>query len=166
MKNKVYISKVNRYLHLDRKTKKRIIEGLQTEIQLALDNGESIDDILNQMGSAKDVADDYNKSYRSDPEYVAQRRYSILKRTALIAFIVAVAFFGVSLIGQTIFMNSDNVSQIGGISGPANVVKTESVISPLRWIDFIGKITFIPMVVFVFSTLYCFIVKIKKRKGG
>jgi nucleoid DNA-binding protein len=51
MNYNVYISKVKKHLRLDEKTRKRVIEDLKNEIQLALDNGESIEKYFEPYGA-------------------------------------------------------------------------------------------------------------------
>jgi len=102
----------------------------------------------------------------SDPDYQAQRRFTIVKRIAFVTLIIAVAFLGVSMIGRMVFFNSDYVSHVGGVSGPVNVETTKEIISPLRWLNAAGKIMPVALVVFVLSATYCIAAKIKKKRGG
>ena len=64
MTRKAYISKIKLNLQLDRKTKQRVIEGIQTEIQLLLDAGTTLEDAIEKLGSPKEVANEYNRSYK------------------------------------------------------------------------------------------------------
>lgn len=72
-----YAKQVKRHLYVDRKTKKRIIEGLMAEFEYALSNGETENEILTRMGAASQMAADYNSSYKNDPDYQANRKYAI-----------------------------------------------------------------------------------------
>ena len=64
-----YLRKVKANLHLDSKTKKRVIEGLRTEIEYATENGETIQEVLNRMGKPEKMALSYNESYKNDYSY-------------------------------------------------------------------------------------------------
>jgi hypothetical protein len=114
------------------------------------------------MGPEKDMAADYNHSYKSDPDYQAQRRFTIAKRIAFVTLIIAVTFLAVSMIGRMVFFNSDYVSHVGGVSGPVNVETTKEIISPLRWLNAVGKIMPVTLVIFVLSATYCIVAKIKR----
>ncbi|GEM_PF-6812213 len=60
MTHSTYIARIKRALRLDPKTKQRIIEGIQTEIQLSLDAGMTIDEAIEKLGQPREVANEYN----------------------------------------------------------------------------------------------------------
>ena len=130
-----YIAKIKRKLRLDRKTKQRVIEGIQTEIQLLLDAGVSIEGAIEKLGSPKEVAGEYNRSYKEDPVYRAKRRSYIFLRISVTTAIVATVLLALSLIGKYVFLHSGHVSTVGGVSGPDSITETVQVISPLFFLD-------------------------------
>ena len=84
MTRNTYIARIKRGLRLDPKTKHRIIEGIQTEIQLSLDAGMSIDEAIEKLGQPKEVANEYNQAYKNEPEYQAKRRAYRMKKSLIV----------------------------------------------------------------------------------
>ncbi len=84
MTRNTYIARIKRALRLDPKTKHRVIEGIQTEIQLSLDTGMTIDDAIEKLGQPREVANEYNQSYKNEPEYQAKRKAYRLKKGLIV----------------------------------------------------------------------------------
>lgn len=89
MTRRAFIAKIKRNLHLDSKTKNRVVEGIQTEIQLSLDAGLSINEAIEKLGQPKDIAGEYNRSYRDEPDFQSMRKVYRLKKV-LVAFAVII----------------------------------------------------------------------------
>lgn len=159
-----YLAKVKFHLRVDKKTKNRIIDGLRTEMEYAIENGESSDELFKRMGSPEEMARSYNNTYKKDPDYQKRKRYRIAKAISLTSLIItAIAALAVIIVGVSL-MDNYSVSQIGGVSGPTT---SETVNTPLTFLDLIrstGKYIAIPIIVFVSSTIYCLIEKIQNRK--
>lgn len=164
MKYNQYITTLKRHLRVDRKTKKRIIKSLYEEVQFSLDNGENIDDILNRMGSADRMAKDYNESYKEDPIYQKHRKYIIIRRIAIVSLLTAVVLLLVSVSVQFYILNSSFVSQVGGVSEPNSVETTSQTVGIIHLLKNTNKIVPFALIVFVLSTIYCIITRIKKKK--
>ena len=122
MNRDTYVKTISRKLRLDPGTRKRVIEGIQTEIQLLLDKGSSFNAAQDIIGPPDKVAEDYNSAYASDPEY--HRRFRLYMASKTIAFILvaAVILNGVYWIGRYLLFHGRNISQVGGADGPANVI--------------------------------------------
>lgn len=121
-----YLRKVKANLHLDSKTKKRVIEGLRTEIEYATENGETIQEILNRMGKTEKMALSYNESYKNDYSYQKKRKYSIAKNISIISLLIMIALLLISVfIGM---QNGGNysISYFGGVSNPISVEITNN----------------------------------------
>ena len=159
------IAKIKRKLRLDRKTKQRVIEGIQTEIQLLLDAGVSIEGAIEKLGSPKEVAGEYNRSYKEDPVYRAKRRSYIFLRISVTTAIVATVLLALSLIGKYVFLHSGHVSTVGGVSGPDSITETVQVISLLFFLDIAERIALILIIAFVLSII-CWLLTCIKRKCG
>jgi len=163
MTRKAYISKIKLNLQLDRKTKQRVIEGIQTEIQLLLDAGTTLEDAIEKLGSPKEVANEYNRSYKEDPVYQAKLRFYILLRVSIATAVVAAALLILALVGKYIFLHSGHVSTTGGVSGSDSITETVHVISPLFLLDASERIALILVAVFVLSII-CWLLTRPKRK--
>jgi uncharacterized membrane protein len=164
MTRKSYISRIKKYLFLDKKTKMRIVEGIQTEIQVALDNGETLDVVIARMGSAKEVAAEYNQSYKDTVEYKVQRRVFVIKRIAIVTLAIAAISIGISQIGTAVFFSGENVTTVGGVSGPENVTFSKTPLPPLYYFNIIDKISWIALVAFALSVAIWIMVVMKRNK--
>lgn len=134
-----YVKRIKRRLHVDEKTKRRIVEGIEAEIQHALDGGESLDDIQTRMGAPKGVAAEYNISYKNDTAYQTDHRVILAKRVMIIAFLSAALAIGVSKIGRVLFFDSNHVSSTGGVSGPLKITTVQHPVSPLSTLMWFGS---------------------------
>lgn len=65
LKNK-YLKELSRYLKINRKLKKKVLEELSDEIELRKEKGESISDILDSLGPSSEVADEFNTNFAND----------------------------------------------------------------------------------------------------
>ena len=158
-----YLTKIKQRLHLDRRTKQRVIEGIQTEIQLLLDEGATLEEAVDKLGSPKEIARDYNQSYKHDPEYQKKWRSYVIIRVAIIIIIAATVLLITSQVGKYIFFNSGHVSTTGGVSGPESVVETIHTISPLFFLDIAERIALILLVAFVLSIICWLLTRIKRK---
>lgn len=159
-----YANQVKRHLRVDHKTKKRIVEGLMAEFQYALSNGETESEILTRMGAASQMAADYNSSYKNDPDYQTNRKYTIVKTASIVSLIITLIIVGIAIGLQIYTMNHASVSSTGGVSGPANVEITSA---PITFFDLIQNARWfiaIPLAVFVLSVAYCIISRIQRTK--
>ena len=165
MTRNMYILKLKNRLHLDRKTKMRVIEGIQTEIQVLLDKGLPFDACVEQIGSPKEVADDYNLTYKNEPNYRVKRISYAFSRVSVHLLVAVLMFFVTSLVGKYIFFKSGYVSTVGGVDGPTSFVEITNVISPLLIFDVFERIAIVLLVVFSFCVI-CWIITYIKCKGG
>ncbi len=159
-----YLMKVKFRLHVDRETKKRIIDGLRTDMEYAIENGETSDELFRRMGSPEEMAESFNSTYQKDPDYQKRKRYRIAKVitfTSLgisVILVLAVIMVGVNLRGNY------SISPIGGVSGPTNIETVSTPVTLLDVIKPISKYVTIFMIVFVLSAAYC--IKEKFRQKG
>lgn len=69
MTKEKYLKDIMKYLYCSRQDKKKIYDDIDNDISIALEN-ETLEDIIKRMGSAKEVADEFNhnlgykKSYK------------------------------------------------------------------------------------------------------
>lgn len=159
-----YLRKVKANLHLDSKTKKRVIEGLRTEIEYATENGETIQEVLNRMGKPEKMALSYNESYKNDYSYQKKRKYSIAKIISIISLLIMIVLLLIS-----VFIGIQNggdylISYFGGVSNPLSVEITNSTITIMDLIKYMACYIAIPFIMFILSTVYCVIVKVKEKR--
>ena len=66
-KIKKYVNTLERNLRIPLKMKARINEDIGTEIHLKLEEGKSIDDVLQEMGNPEEVAERFNEEFSVYP---------------------------------------------------------------------------------------------------
>ncbi len=158
-----YLRKVKANLHLDSKTKKRVIEGLRTEIEYATENGETIQEILNRMGKPEKMALSYNESYKNDYSYQKKRKYSIAKNISIISLLIMIALLLISVFIGIQNGGNYSISYFGGVSNPISVEITNNPITIMDLIKYIACYIAIPFLMFVLSTIYCVVIKLKNE---
>lgn len=84
-----YILEVGKRLKCSPATKKDIKQQLESDIDMALENGENINDIIARMGSIKELAKEFNENLPEE-EIKAAKKRGKLKLIAVIAAVLAV----------------------------------------------------------------------------
>lgn len=87
-----YVKNISRHLHCGSKRKKDIQKQLMADIEERIARGESIEDAISQMGTVQEIADSFNENI-SPTEQKRHRRTKLLKISASIAIIAAIAIF-------------------------------------------------------------------------
>ena len=67
-KIKKYVNAIERHLHMPLKQKVRINTDLATEIHLRMEAGATADEVIQEMGSPKEVAERFNEEMGSRRE--------------------------------------------------------------------------------------------------
>lgn len=67
-KIKKYVNAIERHLHMPLKQKVRINTDLATEIHLRMEAGATADEVIQEMGSPKEVAERFNEEMGSRQE--------------------------------------------------------------------------------------------------
>lgn len=86
MKQNTYIKMVCRRLECSKAKKKEIARQLESDIQSALDNGETLEQVCGRMGTPKNLAAEFNENLTMEEKRQVKRR----KRIRIIAVILAV----------------------------------------------------------------------------
>ena len=159
-----YLANVRIRLHVDKKNRERIINGLRTEIEYALEKGESIENILKRMGSPAEMANSYNDTYKNDIFFQKKKTYKIVKVVAIASLVASLLFLGVILISILVLPADGSISQVGGVSGPAIIETTSRPLTLFEILRPYYKYTCIPLSLFVLSTLYYITEKIKQKR--
>ena len=120
MKKEQYIRRVLRGIKVTDKVKKRIKDDLQTEFENKGETGLTVDEIISQKGTPKEVAGEFNQAY-SDTKM--QRQYRVQK-SLRIAVIILISLSVVILISSFFIAKSVRVGVIGGMEGVSGIVLT------------------------------------------
>ena len=138
MTKEKYIEEIIRRLKLSKNTKTRIRQDLFQDIQTAMDQGETLEEIISRMGTPEEAAQEFNESCGGEAVFSAGRRAAkIVMISAIILSSLFLLFQGVLFLSQWYF--SANISQsvgvIGGADGPTAIFVTyqfDPVIAALK----------------------------------
>lgn len=154
-----YLKDLQKHLRVEKKIKSEIIEDIRSDINLRMSNGEKINEILTNLGSAKNLAYDFNKSY---PEYKSDRLIYLTKKFSICTSVIAIICFAIGMIGRIQFLSSNKIATIGGVDGPANIIISSQPISPLKIYNFLLIISSI----FILLLIFCVIFLLTRSKKG
>lgn len=157
---KKYLNDFSKSLEVDPTLKNKIISDISYDIEKELSNEETAENIIAKLGNAKDLAQEFNQNY---PEYRETKKLKKIKFLTLVSFIVAGICSVVGLLGRYAFFNSDNVSRVGGVSLPTEVITTSEPISVLFLFDTFIKFSIVVAIIALVGVVYL-IVKSSKRK--
>lgn len=87
MNQKTYIKAVCRKLKCTRAKKKEIEKQLESDISMALENGETMEEICRRMGTPKEAAEEFNENL-SEQEIRKAKRVKLCGITAIVIGIV------------------------------------------------------------------------------
>ena len=89
-----YINGIARKIKCGREKKKEIKKQLLTDINFRLEQGESLADIMSQMGTAQEIADGFNESL-TESEQKKYSRVRVIKIIVIVFVILALALASV-----------------------------------------------------------------------
>lgn len=92
MNENQYINGIVKKIKCGGEKKKEIKKQLLTDIDFRLEQGESLADIMSQMGSAKEIADGFNESL-SESEKKKYAKTKVIKTIAIVFVALAVILF-------------------------------------------------------------------------
>lgn len=127
-KIKAYVNAIERELKVSTEMKARINSDLGTEIHLLLEQGKTVDEVMQEIGTPQEVAGRFNEELK---EYIVER-----KSPAAWVFLTLIAVFalcGVWRIAAYLLSSGQSYSVIGGADGPTSVFVAGKIGTP--WIS-------------------------------
>lgn len=120
-----YIKQVKKHLYVSEKIRNRIIADLEETFDSAYENGNSEEEIIEQLGSPQDFADEVNSAEGISPaEIRARLKTKRLIAITIVCFCVVAIFLLLNIIsmitGQPVFMYESDGSVIA--SAPLLIV--------------------------------------------
>lgn len=112
---KRYVNTVERHLRMEKATRLRIMHDLGTEIQTRLEQGETPEAIMAELGPAEAVAESFNREFAA-PLRRSRWRWALLAGTALAL-----------LAGAERWAAGRTVAIIGGADGPTAIFVTGGI---------------------------------------
>ena len=130
MTEKQYINRVMHHLHLPAELRTRVREDLTQDIRAALENGETMEQIINRMGKPNHLAAELEQNYLGECAPMPKRKKFL--RVAAIIAIIASAFSLLSngikmLIINAISNEAASIGIIGGADGPTSIFVATSI---------------------------------------
>ena len=159
-----YLNSIEKRLHIGRNTRTRVLESIRTELALLTEKGESPEAAQKLLGSPEKIAEEYNETFKTMPEYRYERLSYYLVRITAVLGILALLFFAVPRIAAHLFLMNQDVSPIDGVTGPDYVVVTMSPTGTLPMLILLQRLSWILLVLFLLSVAALFICKYVK--GG
>lgn len=116
---KKYVNDIERHLNLPLKTKARINTDLGTDIHARMEAGQTVGEIIEELGSPEEVAERFNSEMGAEP----QTQNKIIKIVMLLLLGISFIYLLYNAVYiwkiQQDFQNTVNV--IGGVDGPTSV---------------------------------------------
>ena len=135
MTEKKYINSVMHHLHLPKDLRSRVREDLSQDIRAALDNGETMEQIVTRMGKPYHLATELEQNYLGEVAPMPKGKKFL--RVASIIAIIGAAFSLVSngiqmLIIRSITNEAASIGIIGGADGPTSIFVTTAILPAWR----------------------------------
>ena len=115
MNEKQYINAIVRKIKCDGKRKKEIKKQLFTDIHMRISQGERLEEILSQMGTAKEIADGFNEniSPKEKKQYVRNKMLRIIIPVVIVLILLILLVYWMVPksvdIGQSKYFNKEQV---------------------------------------------------------
>ncbi|MGN0307415.1 MAG: DUF3887 domain-containing protein [Lachnospiraceae bacterium] len=92
---KKYVKKIIRGLKCSGKRRNEIRQQLSAEIMADLENGEPMEGIMERMGSPKEIAEEFNRSFSTEEQkkYKKEKRNKILLNSAVLLLLLGLAVY-------------------------------------------------------------------------
>lgn len=134
-KIKRYVTQIERHLRLPLETRARINSDIGTEIHLRMEEGKTASQVMEEMGSPKEVAERFNQEFPESNVRKNPVRFLFL----IIAFIILVTECSTLYQYFQFLANANSaISVIGGADGPSSTF-IAAKLSPLGyWISSAG----------------------------
>ena len=158
MDKEQYVKKILKYVVATDQTKERMKLDLLTGIESKEESGLTMEEIVSQMGSPKDVARDFNQNY---PECVYGKKKRKMSMFTVICAVTAAVCFAVGRIGRLVYLGG-SAAPIGGADKPTGIQVISGPFSALTIYDGLIKIAVVFLLITILSAIYLFVKDRKK----
>ncbi len=155
-----YLKALSKSLKVETKIKEKIIKDIRYDMETKIVEGEQLENILAELGDAKQLAYEFNQSY---PEYKKKRKLNMVRKLVLMVILIAIICGGIGVIGEYAFLHGQNVVTEVGVDGPKEIIITSRPISVLTIFDFLVRISVLFMILAIGGWGYFLV--LKRRKG-
>ena len=121
---KKYFRAVNRRLNMPKELRKRVLSDLESSINSRLENGQSVDEIIQEFGTAKEAAAELNRQMQEYTYRKSPWRWGCL--ILMIVSFLSFCFQGTLGLLSSLFNfhTSHSIGVIGGADGPTAIFVT------------------------------------------
>ena len=121
---KKYFRAVNRRLNMPKELRKRVLNDLESSINSRLENGQSVDEIIQEFGTAKEAAAELNRQMQEYTYRKSPWRWGCL--ILMIVSFLSFCFQGTLGLLSSLFNfhTSHSIGVIGGADGPTAIFVT------------------------------------------
>ena len=121
---KKYFRAVNRRLNMPKELRKRVLSDLESSINSRLENGQTMDEILQELGTAKEAAAELNRQMQEYTYKKSPWRWGCL--VLMIVSFLSFCFQGTLGLLSSLFNfhTSHSIGLIGGADGPTAIFVT------------------------------------------
>jgi len=155
-----YLKRLKKELKVESDIKKKILEDIRSDIDMHIKNGKTEEEVIQMLGDPRELARDFNQHY---PDYIPSKYKRIMKCAGIVMGLAAIVCLIIGLIGRNTFLNSEFVSNIGGVDKPSKVIVSSEPLSSLALFDGLINIAVILFVAVILCVGYLFF---KSRKKG
>lgn len=152
---------LNKELRTKPKIKKKIMDDIRSDIEVYIENGKTMEQIVEIIGTPKEIANDFNRNY---PEYRIVRQKKKIIVFMIVCVIISLACLLLGVIGRNIFFAGGQMSSVGGVDLPTRVIVAVDQISTLAIYNRLIKFSFCVFGVVIICAGYL-VIKTKKKGG-
>lgn len=160
MDKEQYVKKILKHIKAEGRIKERIKFDILTDIESKEENGLTMEKIILQMGSPKEVAKDFNQNY---PECVYNKKRHKMSVFTIVFAVISMVCLAVGSIGRSTYLGSSSVAYIGGADKPTEIQIIAEPVSALTIYNGLIKAAILLLLVTALCAIYLFI---KYRRQG
>lgn len=135
MKAETYVKRIVNNVKCSRSKKTEIKRQLLSDLSLRMENGETLERIIDSMGTPEEIAEEFNQNL-SEEEQKTYRKGRRLKIAAIIAAVIAALFLFLAFCAWWFLPKAGAVGSSGNFTQEALEEKVENIILLLNQNDF------------------------------
>ena len=128
MNKEQYVKKILKHIMAPGKTKARIRADILSGIESKEEQGLTMEEIVSQMGSPREVAEDFNQN---DPESAGRRKRRRIAAVSVVFAALSAICLAVGAVGRRLYLGGKGLAHIGGADRPTNIRVVSEPVSPL-----------------------------------
>ena len=160
MNKEQYVKKILKHIMAPGKTKARIRADILSGIESKEEQGLTMEEIVSQMGSPREVAEDFNQN---DPDSAGRRKRRRIAAVSVVFAALSAICLAVGAVGRRLYLGGKGLAHIGGADRPTDIKIVSEPISALTVYEWLIKAAVIFLLIAVICAVCLFIMY--KRNG-